>query len=243
MRSLFRILLLGALAALATAGPVGMVEAGASAFEQLTGRNVKNGTLTGADVKDGTLQARDFKAGQLPAGPQGEPGPPGREGAAGAKGPPGAPGAPGAAGDSPFLDVGIEWASNRRSLSDTTFQTVPFLSTTIEVPPGKTATVLATYSAASACTGGAAGGKCLVRIVLDDAAMDPPGDDAVFDSVDDGGTPTAFDSGSIVRSRTGVGPGTHTVAVQAATRGLSAGDPEPTVTLAMNSLVVQAIEE
>jgi hypothetical protein len=63
---------------------------------QITGRDVRDGTLRGRDiragslkskqVKNGSLLARDFKAGQLPAGAPGPAGPAGPAGAAGAAG-------------------------------------------------------------------------------------------------------------------------------------------------------------
>jgi hypothetical protein len=49
----------------------------------LTGVDVKNGSLTGKDVKDRSLRARDFRAGGLPRGPQGLQGVQGIQGAAG----------------------------------------------------------------------------------------------------------------------------------------------------------------
>jgi hypothetical protein len=63
---------------------------------QVTGSNVKNGTLTGSDIKNeslksgdvdnGSLLEKDFKAGQLPAGPQGPEGPQGIQGLQGPAG-------------------------------------------------------------------------------------------------------------------------------------------------------------
>src|SRR3954468_4418275 len=69
---------------------------------QITGRNVPQDALTGADIKDltgkdvrnGSLLAQDFKAGQLPKGSKGDPG---ARGDPGAKGDPADAGAPAAA--------------------------------------------------------------------------------------------------------------------------------------------------
>jgi hypothetical protein len=85
---------------------------------QITGRDVKDGSLTGADlkngsvkgvdlkngsvtsvdVKNGSLLAADFKPGELPAGTPGAPGPQGPTGPTGPQGETGATGQPGATG-------------------------------------------------------------------------------------------------------------------------------------------------
>jgi hypothetical protein len=52
------------------------------AVAQVTGRDVKNGSLTGADIKNKTLRAGDFKASELPSGPPGAAGPAGAPGSA-----------------------------------------------------------------------------------------------------------------------------------------------------------------
>jgi hypothetical protein len=62
----------------------------ADGARQITGKQIKDGSVTGKDVKDGSLVAPDFASGQLPAGaagPQGVQGPPGVPGQNGAAGP------------------------------------------------------------------------------------------------------------------------------------------------------------
>jgi hypothetical protein len=56
------------------------------AAAQITGQDIKNGTVKSADVANGSLKAKDFRSDQLPAGeqgPQGIPGAPGTDGADG----------------------------------------------------------------------------------------------------------------------------------------------------------------
>ena len=112
---------------------------------------------------------------------------------------------------------------------------MPNASTTITVPPGKTATVLANFSAETTCTGGS--GWCSVRTLLDGVEMNPAeGLNAAFDSTADGGTASSYEYNALVRSRPNVGPGTHTITVQAAVVGATA------FRLDDLSLAVQAIE-
>lgn len=77
------------------------------AATQLTGKDIRNGSLTGADIKKKSIQLDRLK-GRLPTGvtgPQGvtgasgPAGPQGEPGASGAKGDPGTPGAKGDKGD------------------------------------------------------------------------------------------------------------------------------------------------
>jgi hypothetical protein len=68
----------------------------ADAAAQITGAQIKDGTITSADVKDRSLLAKDFKAGQLPKGPRGATG---ATGATGAQGPAGPAGPEGPVGD------------------------------------------------------------------------------------------------------------------------------------------------
>jgi hypothetical protein len=61
---------------------------------QITGENVRNGSLTGADIKKHSVQLNRLRA-RLPQGSKGDQGPKGDQGATGAPGPKGATGAPG----------------------------------------------------------------------------------------------------------------------------------------------------
>ncbi len=83
---------------------------GTSAYAagQITGKQIKNGSVASADlaknsvnsvkVKNSSLLAKDFKPGQLPAGADGADGAPGPAGTDGAPGPAGAAGPAGPAG-------------------------------------------------------------------------------------------------------------------------------------------------
>ena len=90
--------------------------------------------------------------------------------------------------------------------------------TTIRVPAGTRAIILARFSAESSCSG-AADGWCSVRIRIGgvDGLPVPTGAEFfAFDSADDGTeTSSSWESHAIERSRV-LGPGTYVVRVQAA---------------------------
>jgi hypothetical protein len=198
--------------------------------------------ITSGQIKDGTIRARDLDPKlrkQLasravpglvgPAGPAGPAGPRGDAGTAGAKGAAGDP------GKDAFLDTAVVGGASQRDISSTTFTDVIGATTTVTVPAGRTATVVAELSAESACTG-SAGDQCLVQILLDGQEMWPSHNGlATFDSVDDGG---GRESHAIVRSAEGVAAGTHTVTVQGAV--YKSGATTPDLTLDEISLVVRA---
>lgn len=100
--------------------------------------------------------------------------------------------------------------------NSTSFVAVPGATTTVFVPSGESALILARFSAESACSGGT--GYCSVRILINGAEMDPvAGLDFAFDSTDGGReTAASWESHSMDRSRV-VGPGTYTIVVQRAT--------------------------
>ena len=97
--------------------------------------------------------------------------------------------------------------------SSTTFVGVE--STTITVPPGRQATILATFTAESACYGASA--ACSVEILLDGVPMLPdPLDGFAFDSSDNNSeTNQSWESHSVTRTINPIDPGTHKVEVQA----------------------------
>jgi hypothetical protein len=119
-----------------------------------------------------------------------------------------------------------------------TYVDVPGASTTITVPAGHTATVIAHFSSESTCSGGQAGSYCSVILVMGTTEMQPSeGGGSAFDSSEDGGV-NSYEQNALVRSRTGVGPGTYTVKARAAVTG----GTSPTLRLDETSLAVQAID-
>ncbi len=110
---------------------------------------------------------------------------------------------------------------NLATVSNATFfNNVPSAFTTISVPSGENALILARFSAESACYGGT--GYCSVRILINGVEMDPvAGFDFAFDSTDLGReTSGSWESHSMDRSRV-VGSGTYTIVVQRATTSAS----------------------
>jgi hypothetical protein len=166
-----------------------------------TGKLAAN-AVTSAKVKNGSLLAADFKAGQLAAGPAGPPGPPGP------------PGAPGQAGTGATLAFKVITSPDVLSLTSNTFADVAGATTTIDVPSGASATLLARFTAESACYGG--GGYCSVRILVDgNEAAPAAGTDFAFDSSDNNTeTVESYESHTVERSIAGAGAGSHTVTVQ-----------------------------
>ena len=214
---------------------------GAYAATTITGKNVKNSSLTGTDiknssltttdVKNGSLLSADFKAGHIPAGAQGP------------KGDTGAAGATGADGQDAFTDAGVATSADPFSFSSETHADVPGMSTNITVPAGRTATLIANFSAESTCVGSGAD-NCSVRVLIDNAEMAPAvGLNFAFDSAADGNVDAAYESNAIVRSMTGVGAGSHTVKVQAAVNDITSYPSPPNFTLDDLVLAVQAIED
>ena len=160
----------------------------------------------------------------------------GSQGPAGPQGP---------AGQNAFVDVGVATAGAFDLMATTAYTDVPGMTTTVTVPAGSTATVIAKFSAESTCFNGTFGDWCSVRVLLDGTEMTPAGGkDSAFDSTADGGI-ASFEHNALVRSETGVGPGTHTIKVQ--TAGVD-GPPDPgpnppDVRLDDLSLVIEAIGE
>jgi hypothetical protein len=96
------------------------------------------------------------------------------------------------------------------------FSNIPGAETTITVPTGYTALIIARYAAESACVGG---DYASVRILLDGNEMAPVvGTDFAFDS-SDSATETAgsWESHAMERFQADVGAGAHTVTAQVST--------------------------
>jgi hypothetical protein len=110
--------------------------------------------------------------------------------------------------------VALKVASGDTAQTTSSTGYTDFTSTTIEVPSGTTATLVATFSAESACYGAAS--FCGVRVMVDGAETLPAvGTDFAFDSSDNNTeTDSSWESHAIVRYATGVAAGNHTVTVQ-----------------------------
>jgi len=96
-------------------------------------------------------------------------------------------------------------------IGSTSFQNVG--ATTITVPADKVQLVVAEFTADSQCQGPFGGNWCQVRILADGAEMNPiSGGDYAFDGVgaDD------FAESHLAKGSLLLGPGTHTIRVQAA---------------------------
>ena len=173
---------------------------------------LKPNSVNSTKVVNGSLLRADFKAGQVPRGARGPVGP------VGPAGPAGPAGAAGAAGPAGPINTGVSLAvknvssNNDKTTSSTTFS--DFTSTTIDVPAGNTATLVATFSAESAASDATGYGS--VRIMVDGTELDPQvGNDFAFDSRDDSTeTSSSQESHAVVRYKAGVAAGSHTIAVQ-----------------------------
>jgi hypothetical protein len=171
---------------------------------------LKPNSVNSSKVVNGSLLRADFRAGQVPRGPAGPPGPAGPTGPTGPAGP---------AGSAGPTNTGATLAvKNLNSAKDTTTSSTSFAdldSTTIEVPSGSTATLVATFSAESSCWN-AANAFCGVRINVDGNEMNPSaGNDFAFDSTTSTTKPSnSYGSHAIVRWQGGIGAGNHTITVQ-----------------------------
>lgn len=163
--------------------------------------------VTTTNVKNGSLLKADFKAGQVPSGPPGAPGAPGAKGPTGPAGP---------AGSGATFAEKVVTSGSAQQTTSAAFIDLSGASTTIDVPSGQTATIVARYTAESLCYGGGSGAWCSVRILLDGNEMQPAvGTDFAFDSTNGGNNTSAnYGARAVIRVATGVAAGTHTVKVQ-----------------------------
>src|SRR5262249_19868422 len=160
-------------------------------------------------VINGTLRRVDFKAGQIPRGPAGPPGPVGPAGPAGAAGAAGPAGPTNARVSLAVKNVGD---TADKTTSSTSYEALS--SPTIDVPNGNTATLVATFSAESACYN-AASGTCGVKITVDGNEMNPnAGNDYDFDYSATGKNASSHLGHALVRFQGNIGAGSHKVTVQ-----------------------------
>jgi hypothetical protein len=170
---------------------------------------LKPNSVNSSKVLNGSLMRADFRAGQIPRGLAGPPGSAGPAGPAGATGPAG-PAGPTNAGVS--LAVKNVSDSGEKTTSSTSYEDLA--STTIEVPSGNTATLVATFSAESACYN-AASGTCGVKITVDGNEMNPTaGNDYDFDYSATGKSSSSHQGHALVRYQGNVGAGSHKVTIQ-----------------------------
>jgi hypothetical protein len=173
---------------------------------------LKANSVNSSKVLNGSLLRSDFRAGSIPKGARGPAGPPGPAGPAG---PAGAAGAAGPAGPT---NTGVSLAvKNTSSTSDSNTSSTSYgnvATTTIDVPSGSTATLVANFSAESLCYG--AVGTCSVKISVDGNEMNPnAGNDFAFDSTENNTkTSNAYDGNAIVRYLPNIAAGSHSIAVE-----------------------------
>lgn len=120
--------------------------------------------------------------------------------------------------------------SNAASTTSQTYLAVPGATTTLTVPAGSKAVIVARFSAISVCEelSDARGYGCNVRVMVNGAEAAPAGT-SVFDSSGKGNSREAH---AIERSRGPVGPGTYVVSVQFSV-------PAATVTLTLSKWTLE----
>jgi len=173
---------------------------------------LKANSVNSSKVLNGSLVRADFRAGSIPKGARGPAGPPGPAG------PTGAAGAAGATGPAGPTNAGVSLAvKNASDTADHTTSSTSYedlASTTIDVPSGSTATLVATFSAESACYN-AASGTCGVKITVDGNEMNPnAGNDYDFDYSATGKSASSHQGHALVRYQGNIGAGSHKVTVQ-----------------------------
>lgn len=210
---------------------------------------LKANSVNSSKVQNGTLRRADFFSGQLPTGPRGPAGPAGPAGASGPAGPAGPAGAAGAATPGYTAETLSQNSSSDTATTSTSFTNLNGASLNVTVPTNETDKLVAWFSGASACYGGTALQKCLLKITVDGTELSPAaGSNAVFDNNDlgvKGTSPTVFQPKSsgdleaheVVRTSGNLSAGSHTVQVQfSVTNSTTAFD------LANWALVVQRIK-
>jgi hypothetical protein len=170
---------------------------------------LKANSVNSSKVLNGSLLRADFRAGSIPRGAAGPPGPAGPAGPTGATGPAG-PAGPTNAG----VSLAVKNLSDTADKTTTSTSYEDLASTTIDVPNGNTATLVATFSAESACYN-AASGTCGVKITVDGNEMNPnAGNDYDFDYSATGKSASSHQGHALVRYQGNIGAGTHKVTIQ-----------------------------
>jgi hypothetical protein len=124
------------------------------------------------------------------------------------------PAAPVSGGAGSINHVNVVTETVAQTTSSTAFVALPGASTTISVPAGEAALLVARFTAESQCTGAAAGSWCSVRILVNGAEADPAsGIDFAFDAVPTVNTTDFWEGHAMDRSKL-VGAGNYVVIVQ-----------------------------
>ena len=145
---------------------------------------LKANSVNSGKVLNGSLRRADFRSGQIPAGPRGPAGP------AGPAGPPARParparGAAGAATPGYTAETLAQSSTSDAATTSTTYTNLNGGSLTATTPTGETDKLVVFFSGESACYGGTALQKCLLKITVDGTELSPAaGADAFFDNND-----------------------------------------------------------
>jgi hypothetical protein len=126
-------------------------------------------------------------------------------------------------GGGPVVQVKVVRGDTAATTTSQNYATVPGATTTVTVPQGQRALILARFSAESNCVDGDPGEYCSVRIRIGNVeGLPAAGTDFAFDSIRDPsnctnvlfGNNCGWSSHSMDRSRGPLGPGTYSVKVQ-----------------------------
>lgn len=101
-------------------------------------------------------------------------------------------------------------------LNSTSYQDLAGARATITVPTGQTQLVQAAFFAESTCVGEFGGNFCSLRILADGVEMSPSAFEAGIEFAFDGVGADDFREGHAMQRSILLGPGTHTIRVQAA---------------------------
>lgn len=101
-------------------------------------------------------------------------------------------------------------------INSTSFQDLPGANATITIPAGKVQLVQAAYFAESSCVGEFGGNFCSLRILADGTEMSPSAFEAPIDFAIDGVNADDLREGHAMQRSIVLGPGTHTIQMQAA---------------------------
>jgi hypothetical protein len=117
------------------------------------------------------------------------------------------------------LETKVATGGTAFTTTSTTYGDVTGASTTVTVPAGQSALIIAEFTAESFCDAGDSSGYCSVRILIGGTEGNPAeGTDFAFDTiVTSTGNEDWWEGNAMTRSRGPLGPGTYTVQVQAAT--------------------------
>jgi hypothetical protein len=191
---------------------------------------LKPNSVNSSKVQNFSLRRADFLPGVIPVARRGATGPAGPPGPAGPTGPAGAAGPAGPAGASASGSVAEVLSQTNTSggvTTSTSYTNINGANLSVNVPSNETDKLVVYFSGESACYGGNALARCLLKITVDGTELSPAaGSDAAFDNNDRGekkdGTFDAKNSGdksqhAIFRVSGNLSAGAHPVQVQIST--------------------------